>query len=138
MLVEMGEEPKDAVRRVRMARPGAIETSGQEEHVFTGARPRGDAAVLDRILGCLLGGAVGDAMGYAVEFDRWPQIKARFGAQGIAEPVVHNGKINVSDDTQMTLFTLEGLTRSMQAGKQHDSGAIIDNIRLAYRDWLAT
>ena len=138
LLVEMGEEPKEAIRRVRSARPGTIETSKQEEHVLKAAPPRADAKLLDRILGCLLGGAVGDAMGYAVEFYKWPQIKARFGAAGIAEPVVNNGKINVSDDTQMTLFTLEGLVRSKRALERHDLESIISNIRLAYLDWLDT
>ncbi len=137
LLVEMGEGPTDAIGRVRSARRGAIETPEQAEHVLKAAPPR-DAMLLDRVLGCLLGGAVGDAMGYAVEFHRWPQIKARFGADGIAEPVVNNGKINVSDDTQMTLFTLEGLVRSKQAVQRHDIGAIISNIRLAYLDWLYT
>ena len=28
----------------------------------------------DRVLGCLIGGAVGDALGYQVEFKSWPQI----------------------------------------------------------------
>ncbi len=138
LLVEMGEEPMDAIRQVRSARRGAIETPEQEQYVLAARPPRGNAKLLDRTLGCLLGGAVGDAMGYAVEFHRWPQIKARFGAAGIAEPVVNDGKINVSDDTQMTLFTLEGLVRSRPAVERHDIDAIIGNIRLAYLDWLHT
>jgi ADP-ribosyl-[dinitrogen reductase] hydrolase len=138
LLVEMGEEPAHAIRQVRSAQPGAIETQKQEQYVRAAKPPRGDAKLLDRTLGCLLGGAVGDAMGYAVEFHKWPHIKARFGAAGIAEPVVNNGKINVSDDTQMTLFTLEGLVRSRQAVERHDIETIISNIRLAYLDWLYT
>ena len=27
----------------------------------------------DRALGCLVGGAVGDALGYAIEFEQWPE-----------------------------------------------------------------
>ena len=138
LLVEMGEPPADAIRQIRSTRPGAIETPKQGEHVLKAAPPRGDAKQLDRTLGCLLGGAVGDAMGYAVEFHKWSQIKARFGADGIAEPVVNNGQINVSDDTQMTLFTLEGLVRSRQAIERHDIETTISNIRLAYLDWLYT
>ncbi len=94
--------------------------------------------LLDRMLGCLLGGAVGDAFGYEVEFDHWPQIKKRFGAKGIEKPAVHDGKIRVSDDTQMTLFTLEGLVRSKQAVEQHDIPTVVEGIRLAYLDWLYT
>jgi ADP-ribosylglycohydrolase len=31
-------------------------------------------------LACLLGGAIGDALGYRVEFDRWPEIERRYGS----------------------------------------------------------
>lgn len=34
LLVEFGEPPDTAIRRVRMARPGAIETELQEQHIF--------------------------------------------------------------------------------------------------------
>jgi ADP-ribosyl-[dinitrogen reductase] hydrolase len=34
LLVELGEEPRTAIERVRRARPGAIETGGQERHVL--------------------------------------------------------------------------------------------------------
>ena len=138
MLVEMGEKPADAIRRVRAARPGAIETSDQEKYVRDVRPLRLAPMLLDRLLGCLLGGAVGDAMGYAVEFDSWQAIRSRFGPDGIVEPVVNRGKINVSDDTQMTLFTLEGLTGCAEAVERHDIGAIVANIRLGYLDWLNT
>ena len=39
----------------------------------------------DRIRGCLVGGAIGDALGYAVEFQREPQIFSRYGKDGITE-----------------------------------------------------
>jgi len=34
LLVELGEPPEDAIAKVRSARPGAIETSSQERHVY--------------------------------------------------------------------------------------------------------
>ena len=37
----------------------------------------------DRALGCLVGGAVGDALGYAVEFESWPSIRTMYGPKGI-------------------------------------------------------
>jgi ADP-ribosylglycohydrolase len=92
----------------------------------------------DHVLGCLLGGAIGDAFGYEVEFDRWQNIKAKFGADGITHPVAHDGKVVVSDDTQMTLFTLEGMTQSRAALARQDVPAMVDAIRLAYLDWLHT
>ncbi len=136
LLVEMGENPADAMRRVRAARPGAIETWRQERYVRCVPPPPLDPMLLDRILGCLLGGAVGDALGYAVEFDCWPKIKSRFGANGIVEPVVSDGRIHVSDDTQMTLFTMEGLKRCGEAIERRDITAIVPSIRLGYLDWL--
>ncbi len=38
---------------------------------------------LDKIRGSLFGGAVGDALGYPVEFMREQEIFSRYGAQGI-------------------------------------------------------
>ena len=37
----------------------------------------------DQVLGCMVGGAVGDALGYAVEFSSWPQIRSKYGDKGI-------------------------------------------------------
>jgi len=138
LLVELGETPADATRRVRKARLGTIENAQQERHVGKCAPLSLEPKLLDRMLGCLLGGAVGDALGYEVEFDRWPKIEATFGSGGISQPIPRNGKIRVSDDTQMTLFTLEGIDRSKAAIERNDTDALVENIRLAYLDWLYT
>lgn len=37
----------------------------------------------DKIRGSLLGGAIGDALGYPVEFMSYSQIKSKFGENGI-------------------------------------------------------
>ncbi len=39
--------------------------------------------LIKRIKGCLLGGALGDALGTAIEFQDWPSIKREFGANGV-------------------------------------------------------
>ncbi len=62
-------------------------------------------AWLDRVLGCLLGGAVGDAFGYAVEFDSLAKIRECFGEQGLTRPVFQDGRLVVSDDTQILVHT---------------------------------
>jgi len=72
--------------------------------------------VKDSIRGCLMAGAAGDALGYTVEFWSKQQIHSRYGEQGITQfELASNGKVLVSDDTQMTLFTanalLMGITR---------------------------
>jgi ADP-ribosylglycohydrolase len=64
---------------------------------------------LDRFTGCLLGGALGDALGWAVEFSDLKEIKEIFGKSGILEPVPNAAGIyEITDDTQMVLFTAEG------------------------------
>src|SRR5215218_5956560 len=63
--------------------------------------------------GCLLGGAVGDALGAAVEFTSLAEIRRRFGPQGIRDYGPVYGRLGaITDDTQMTLFTAEGLLRA--------------------------
>jgi ADP-ribosylglycohydrolase/protein-tyrosine phosphatase len=136
MLVESGGlAPREAVGAVRTARPGAVETDPQWRHVST-CTPVAPARLLreSRLLGCLLGGAVGDAFGYAVEFDPLEQIRARHGPEGLREPVLRAGRLVVSDDTQMTLFTLEGLLRARDAGARD----VRPFLREAYLDWWLT
>lgn len=57
---------------------------------------------LDKYIGCLIGGAVGDALGYEIEFLSENDIFSRFGKKGITEYVLKNGVAEISDDTQMT------------------------------------
>ena len=68
---------------------------------------------LEVVRGCLLGGALGDALGYPIEFSRVDQIEWRHGTTA-PEKLAYDGAAvaRVSDDTQMTLFTAEGLIRA--------------------------
>jgi ADP-ribosylglycohydrolase len=69
--------------------------------------------VQGRFLGCLLGGAVGDALGAPVEFMSRADILKQFGANGVTGYAPAYGGLGmITDDTQMTLFTAEGLLRS--------------------------
>jgi ADP-ribosyl-[dinitrogen reductase] hydrolase len=140
LLVEFGLTPDDAIKAIRSTRAGTIETRKQEEYVKN-CKPL--ASVLttrsreEKALAVLLGGAIGDAFGYEIEFDSISKIRKRFGQSGITEPIFHSGKLIVSDDTQMTLFTLEGLLQVL--GKEGFSvSSCVDSIRLAYLDWLET
>lgn len=111
LMVELGWTPAQAIAAVRAQRPGAIETPEQTRYVrdLPGAVSERDDAHTARVLGCVLGGAVGDAFGYAIEFDRWSTIQRKYGPKGLQQPVLHDGALVVSDDTQLTLFTLEAL-----------------------------
>jgi ADP-ribosyl-[dinitrogen reductase] hydrolase len=100
---------------------------------------RSSHSSLERGRGLLLGGAVGDALGAPVEFLRRTEILDRFGPEGITQFSPAYGRLGaITDDTQMTLFTLEGLIRA--AVRQHHRGIchppnLIDG---AYRRWFAT
>jgi ADP-ribosylglycohydrolase len=93
----------------------------------------------DRYVGCLLGGAVGDALGAPVEFMSGEEITNRFGPAGIQEYVPAFGKLGaITDDTQMTLFTAEGVLRSWSRAFVHDPGVLSGDIAMAYQRWLHT
>ncbi|MDI3330467.1 MAG: ADP-ribosylglycohydrolase family protein [Micrococcus sp.] len=76
--------------------------------------PQPAPSYASRVRGVLAGGAAGDALGYTVEFSSLDQIRARFGDGGLAHRLQvpetrDGGTLPVSDDTQMTLFVLDGL-----------------------------
>lgn len=86
-----------------------------------------------------MGGAVGDALGAPVEFMARDAILARFGPDGIRDYAPAYGLLGaITDDTQMTLFTVEGIIR---AGVRFATRGICNPIwvmRYAYERWLAT
>jgi ADP-ribosylglycohydrolase len=96
-------------------------------------------AVLDRFAGCLLGGAVGDALGAAVEFDSWAGIRAEFGEAGIHSYAPAYGRCgSITDDTQMTLFTAEGLLRARNRFADRGLVNVPAVVHRAYERWLLT
>ncbi len=86
----------------------------------------------NRMLGCLIGGAAGDALGYAVEFVKYDKILKKYGKKGITAYALDpmTAKALISDDTQMSLFTAEGLLEQ--------EGDELQNIYHAYQNWLIT
>lgn len=137
LAIELGTPPEAALRAVREARRGTVETPAQEAYVRACRPSRADETYAERVLGCLLGGAVGDALGYAVEFKSRPEIQELYGAPGIRHPEVNRAsEVEVSDDTQMTLFTADGLLRSMERGS-HDQREVRDAVRDATLAWYA-
>ncbi|MFJ8043547.1 ADP-ribosylglycohydrolase family protein [Kitasatospora sp. NPDC096147] len=86
----------------------------------------------DRVRGSLLGGALGDALGWPVEFRRLERIRDDYGPLGVTglraadRPGDRAG--DITDDTQMTLFTVEGLL----------AGGTLADLHRSYRHWLLT
>lgn len=88
--------------------------------------------------GCLLGLAVGDAMGYTVDNRSWPEIQEDYGPNGLLGYDLVNGYAEISSYTQIAAFTcnglLFGLTRGQLTGKM---APFIKYIALANREWAA-
>lgn len=113
LLVEFGERPDAAIRRVREARSeNALETREQERHVHlceavVPALPSTTAeSIRDRAIGAFLGLAVGDAVGTTLEFR--PRDAQR------VEDMVGGGPFGLAagewtDDTTMALALAESL-----------------------------
>lgn len=85
--------------------------------------------------GCLIGGAVGDALGYPVEFLSEAAIQRRFGSAGIRTLSEAGTPALISDDTQMTLFAANAIVYSAC----HPEGAPVPScLKQAYREWYMT
>lgn len=97
----------------------------------------------DRIRGSLIGGAIGDALGYPVEFIKtFKGIQEKYGERGITRLVPQKERVGdesfsdkavISDDTQMTLFTANGLLNA-----QRLKIAPKYALALAYVEWYLT
>ncbi len=134
LLVESGVDVSDAIRAVRAARPGAIETGPQERWVAAGrpvplpAPDRGRAASRDRALGALLGLAVGDALGAAVEFQPKPRFALLDDLEAGGPHRLARGQW--TDDTAMALALADSLAS--------DAELDADDLQRRFLSWLDT
>lgn len=99
----------------------------------------------DKIRGSLIGGAIGDALGYPIEFMAFRHIMEKYGNLATQTGLTHyllslNGKAFISDDTQMTLFTANGLLFGVTRWFTSDSvmGDLDSYVHYAYREWFET
>jgi ADP-ribosylglycohydrolase len=93
----------------------------------------------DRVLGSLLGGAIGDSLGAGVEFWSLTEIYKKLGAAGVQDFVPCYGGVGlVTDDTQMALFTLEGLLDATEASQEGGYPDVVGCVNSAYMRWLTT
>ena len=93
----------------------------------------------ERIHGSLLVGAIGDALGAGVEFMHLPEIEELYGPEGATDfatdfTLYGDHEAPITDDTQMTLFTAEGLIRAAADG----TDPVKEGIWSAYQRWYHT
>lgn len=114
MLIERGWSATQAISDVRAVRPGAIETAEQERWVTRRGHHYGLPGI--RLHASLLAGAYGDSLGAEIEFLSLDAIRRKF-PDGISNLPPHKGlRGAITDDSQMTLFTAEGLIRAYVRG----------------------
>ncbi|GAA1501220.1 ADP-ribosylglycohydrolase family protein [Streptomyces synnematoformans] len=91
-----------------------------------------------RVRGCLLGGAIGDALGAGVADASLAEIRAGHGPQGVVDfAPAHGRRGAVTAGTQMGLFTVDGLIRAQvrrDGGRWHPP----TDVHAAHRRWYAT
>lgn len=94
----------------------------------------------DYFRGCLLGGAIGDALGYPVNFLSLDEIMLTYGELGVQNPVKDEitGKALISDDSQLTIFTVDGLLWADSRIKKKGIYAYIPCLFYAYQKWYYT
>lgn len=89
--------------------------------------------------GCLLGMAVGDAMGNTVDNRSWQEIREDYGPNGLLGYDLVNGYADVTSYTQLAAYTcnglLFGLTRGQMTGKM---APFIKYIALAQCEWAGS
>ncbi|MDQ7810045.1 ADP-ribosylglycohydrolase family protein [Amycolatopsis sp. A133] len=92
-----------------------------------------------RLRGSLLAGAIGDALGAKTEFDSIDRIREIAGPDGITDFIpAYGGAGRITDDTQMTLFTLEALIRAHAQQRKTGSADVVHSLQMAYQRWLHT
>ncbi|MDJ0456238.1 ADP-ribosylglycohydrolase family protein [Arthrobacter sp. NQ7] len=94
-----------------------------------------------RIHGCLLGGALGDALGYSVEAGAAPGARGRSGPGepgGLGVFDDPSGPARFSDDTQLTLYTVDGLVEALEWANSGVGADVNACLWLAYLRWLAS
>jgi len=93
----------------------------------------------DSIRGCLLGLAVGDAMGYPVDDLTLGQIRQSYGPNGLLGYDLCNGYADVTSTTQIAAFACNGLLLAMTRGQMMGKMApLVKYLGLADKEWAAS
>lgn len=91
----------------------------------------------DRCRGVMIGGAIGDALGYPVTNLSLDEIREKCGEEGITEYILHDGKALISSVTQSGMFTANGILRAWTSFQTKGFNAVEDDhIYYAYKEML--
>ena len=89
--------------------------------------------------GCLLGMAVGDAMGYTVDSKSMDQIRENYGPNGLLGYDLMNGFAEITSYTQLAAFTANGLLLGITRGQmQGHMAPLIRYVEHAQREWAVS
>lgn len=91
---------------------------------------------LNRFMGCMLGGAVGDALGFVIGKDDLKTIHKKYGPYGlrtVLKSAKNGNKSIISDDTQLALFTADGMLWA-----DHDGLEPTEGLYRSYMRWYYT
>ena len=89
--------------------------------------------------GCLLGLAVGDAMGYTVDSRTLAEIREDYGPNGVLGYDLVNGYAEISSYTQIGAFTCNGLLLGITRGQMKGQMApYVKYAALALREWAVS
>ena len=95
--------------------------------------------LLSAYRGCMLGLAVGDAMGYAVDRLSLDEIRENYGPNGLLGYDLVNGFADVTSYTQLAAFTCNGLLLGLTRGQMQGKMApFVRYIGLSHREWAAS
>ena len=83
--------------------------------------------------GCLLGLAVGDAMGYTVDTKSWAEICEDYGPNGLLGYDLANGYAEITSYTQLAAFSCNSLLLGITRGNQEK---YVNYLAMGLREWL--
>lgn len=94
--------------------------------------------MVDKYQGCLLGIAIGDALGAPVEFMRINEIIKRYGKDGVTDFYTWGGLEpgSYTDDTQMSIATANGCIQAHRQGITEGNCPPPSDVYNSYLDWL--
>ena len=86
--------------------------------------------------GCLLGLAIGDAMGYPADTKTWAQLQEEYGPYGLMGYDLRNGYAEVSSHTQIAAFSCNGLLLGLTRGQVYGKMApFVRYAALGQQEW---